>query len=68
MNKVLTTLGTTVVGGIGVAIGGTPQHSEKLKRKPVEKGRSWSNQSGENIPYLNRTKFTGRGGNTSASW
>jgi multimeric flavodoxin WrbA len=39
MNKVLTTLGTTVVGGIGVAIGRDPAALKKAKKDAREMGK-----------------------------
>ena len=39
MNKVLSTLGANIVGGIGVAIGRDPVHSGKQKRMPIPSER-----------------------------
>ena len=67
MNKVLSTLGANIVGGIGVAIGRDPEALGKAETEAIEWERRWPVPSGANSPIPNRTRFTGRNGSTSAS-
>ena len=69
MNKVLTTLGATVVGGVGVAIGRDLATLRESRNGSHRAGkRRWPSPSGANSPIPNRTKFTGRNGSTSPAF
>jgi len=51
MNHALTALGTTVIGGLGVAVGRDPSALSKAEHEAVELGKKLARSIKDEIPY-----------------
>ncbi len=60
MNKVLSTLGTNIVGGVGVAIGRDPTALGKAEENARALGKSLARSIRGELTYPDQMKYTGQ--------